>query len=236
VLSSERHQDQERKAAFYFSITKEPRQPLLLLPPPPPPPFTTTTHYPFYQSTDKALSKSRRVLQQQRQSIQSIKINHQLSSSSQARKSKRSKSKAKIAGLCRRFPSSIVCSIFSSITASLEKHHHWSRSSRRTKRKKGNSSIVKQKERKNNALSIRPEVQHAVSSRQVLTFAHEFVDNSSWLSSRRLRPDNLRPSKFSSGASRLYWRFLTRFEVRSNARRALMCVARVRSSLARAGR
>jgi hypothetical protein len=81
--------------------------PLLLLP--------LTTH-PLLSSTDKALSQSRRV-SQQRQSI-----NHQLSSSSQARKQSAQNPKAcpglafgwqsrKLAQFVH-FPSSIVCSIF----------------------------------------------------------------------------------------------------------------------------
>ena len=85
--SSPCNRDQEKKAAFYFSITKEPKRPLLLLLPPPPP--TTYSPLPLLSSTDKALSHNlAESCKQQRTINSSPSINHQLSSSSHARKTK----------------------------------------------------------------------------------------------------------------------------------------------------
>jgi hypothetical protein len=122
IHHSEWHQDQEKKAAFYFSIGDRHKKGAKATTTTT---TTTTTYYPLLSSTDKALSQTRRVLQQ-RQSI-----NHQLSSVVPSKKQSQNPKasglangwQSRKAGRVVRFPSSIVCSLFSSTHHCLARKH-----------------------------------------------------------------------------------------------------------------
>lgn len=139
------------KSSFLFfhrrhTKTKEPRQPLLL-----PLPLSTT---PSIIDGQGAFTISSSL------AAKTIKsINHQLSSSSQARKTKALKiqkaSGLALAGKAESWPSSFVshhpsCSLFFFNHRLARRHHS---EAKKAKRKQISSSIVKRKGIKNNALS-----------------------------------------------------------------------------------
>jgi hypothetical protein len=131
-----------------------------------------------------------------------------------------SKSKARKRLACRRhsFPSSIVCSLFflqsptlARKTSSLIKRRHHKRTKAKQRqfvhrKRKGikkqrslNKTLVQRAV--SSLLKLQGAFERAMQAGEFLAIARDVFDNSSCVSSRKLRPDNLRPSKFSSGAS-----------------------------------